>query len=610
MLKNKQWIDNNSKNKIPDRLFTPLHGVRLGESLFAQVFQNNIGFLKRIDLDAALYWFRRRAGKEAPGEPYRGHFEDNIKGQTAGLLLMGAGNALRWADEPDLNDLVDTIVGEIKACSEPDGYLMAVPKEQFGTLEYPHYVRIWLTYGLYAAALGGNPDALDMLRRWQDWFNACDDLPIIRYLVLAFQGVVCSPFVYNTPVGKWDDIENTVQYYQEDWRLGQFIMREKRCIETRKQPGVEPHPHGTELEALEGYLDLYRATGKHYYLRAVLNAYDMYKKDWQHVGGGIVMCEFLDAYPGCAWLSPPRSYNELCCTSFWIFLNQRLHRLFPEREDYVSEIEKSLYNVAIANQDGNEGIRYFAWLDQHKQRGGLVHCCCGVGTRLYAMLPEFLYSVSEDTISVDIYSESEIDWQRNAGEVKLRTRTKMPYCGAVRIEVETEGGAEFELRLRIPSWATGPVDVNVGGEVYTGEPGSYLSIFRAWDSLTELSFDLPFGLRATLYTGAEQYSNLHAEPPVEYARYAFEYGPLLMAVKGAAESMAVGSGHTSARIILNNDPKDFKQWLTPTERPLHFAIQSDEGRILAPYFEIGNDERFTCYPAFALPSPKSELKWP
>ena len=63
-------------------------------------------------------------------------------------------------------------------------------------------MRIWLTYGLTAAALAGNPQAFDMLRRWQDWFNTCDDLPVIKYLMLAFQGVVASTYLYNTPIGK------------------------------------------------------------------------------------------------------------------------------------------------------------------------------------------------------------------------------------------------------------------------------------------------------------------------------------------------------------------------------------------------------------------------
>lgn len=42
-------------------------------------------------MDAMLYWFRRMAGFDAPGTPYTGHFEYNIKGQTAGLFFNGRG---------------------------------------------------------------------------------------------------------------------------------------------------------------------------------------------------------------------------------------------------------------------------------------------------------------------------------------------------------------------------------------------------------------------------------------------------------------------------------------------------------------------------------------
>ena len=74
-----------------------------------------------------LYWFRTKPVKKPPAS-LTGHFEDNIKGQTAGLFLMGAGNTLRWIEEPELRSILNTIVDEIKDCSEPDGYLMAVPK--------------------------------------------------------------------------------------------------------------------------------------------------------------------------------------------------------------------------------------------------------------------------------------------------------------------------------------------------------------------------------------------------------------------------------------------------------------------------------------------------
>ncbi len=68
----------------------PLRGVELTGGPFLTAFRSNIGYLKGLSLDSILYWFRVKAGLPAPGQPYRGHFEDNIKGQTAGLFLMGA----------------------------------------------------------------------------------------------------------------------------------------------------------------------------------------------------------------------------------------------------------------------------------------------------------------------------------------------------------------------------------------------------------------------------------------------------------------------------------------------------------------------------------------
>jgi DUF1680 family protein len=328
----------------------------------------------------------------------------------------------------------------------------------------------------------------------------------------------------------------------------------------------------------------------------------MYKRDWQHVGGGIVMCEFLDAYPGCAWLSPPKPYNELCCTSFWILLNQRLHRLFPDKEEYVAEMERSLYNVAIANQEGSEGIRYFAWIDQHKQKGGLVHCCCGVGTRLYGLLPEFLYSVTDEddalpALYVDLYNSSEFTWERKQGRVIVKTNANMPYDGRIGIDVEGEGEQEFSLKLRIPSWVGGPVTVTVdGNKSVTGQKGTYLAIDENWSGSHRIDLTLPFGWKLTKYHGAEEYYNKSAEPPVRYERWAYEYGPLLMAV-GAAPKDGEFESHTALNFLLKLNPHDYASWMEKTSEPLRFNVRGHPYKII-PYFELGSDDPFSCYPYF------------
>ncbi|NLG37314.1 MAG: hypothetical protein GX549_04810, partial [Clostridiales bacterium] len=150
-----QYFDYNARMAVPDKLFTPLRGVRLTGGLLRQVFDNNLGFIKRLEMDRMRYWFDVKQGRAPTAERYPGHFEDNLKGSTASQYLMGAGNALRWEEDAELRRGVGEILDFIGEAAEDDGFLMPIDKFHFAYREYPHYVRIWLTYGLIAAARAG-----------------------------------------------------------------------------------------------------------------------------------------------------------------------------------------------------------------------------------------------------------------------------------------------------------------------------------------------------------------------------------------------------------------------------------------------------------------------
>jgi len=59
--------------------------------------------------------------------------------------------------------------------------------------------------------------------------------------------------------------------------------------------------------------------------------------------------------------------GELCGSVFWVRFNQRFHLLAPSEEKYVAEIEKSIYNVGLANQVDSKGIRYLTHLEGTKR---------------------------------------------------------------------------------------------------------------------------------------------------------------------------------------------------------------------------------------------------
>ena len=463
---------------------------------------------------------------------------------------------------------------------EPDGFFEPIPKSEFGTREYPNYVRVWMNYGLKAASLIGNKRALPLMRDMQTWFSHCDERFMAKHLVLAFQGVISNTTVYLSDVGIPEDLETVVNYYQEDWWLGQLIQRDQGAIHKR------PTPHGTELEGITAYMDMYMATGKAYYLNAVTAAYDMFKDKWQHVGGGIVAIEHTDIAPGCYWLDPVHKYNELCCSAHWLYLNQRFHRLNPEVESYVGEIEKTLYNVVVANQIGDRFIRYHAFIDIQKD-GSLptpVSCCAGLGTRILGSLPEYLYSIADDGIYVDIYSDSTVSWQCRGAECRLATRTEQPVGGATTVEVTKAAASPFAIRLRIPAWATADVSILVNGtQAATGKPGSYCTLERRWRDGDKITFTLPMGFHVTEYVGLDTLAG--------HGRYAYERGPLLLGLVGNLD-------WRGKYVRVSQDPAKPESWLLPVDgQPCHYAVKDKPGYEWMPYHEIEN-QVFTCYPVF------------
>ena len=111
-----EYISDNKKYLVKNSAFPPVGNVRLTGGRLKTVFDNNIAFLKKFDLDRMMYWFRVSAGKPATGAPYgfgNGHFENNLYGQTAGMFLMSAGTALLWREDKKLRDTVNLIVEEI-----------------------------------------------------------------------------------------------------------------------------------------------------------------------------------------------------------------------------------------------------------------------------------------------------------------------------------------------------------------------------------------------------------------------------------------------------------------------------------------------------------------
>ena len=574
---------------------TPLGGVTLQDGLFKKTMDNNIGYLlSSFTVAEMLRPFWERAGKPVPAgmRQLNSMWFVDLPGSAAGRFLMGAGNTLRWQEHAELRRRMNEIVDGIAECRQPNGYIMAYPEDTILVSERAGYTRAWVTHGLIEAGYAGNPKAFDLLRGYYDWFDSCSYLPqLMRGTSQGVQGMVANTRMYFTPVGKPLDIQVVQRYYQENYWLEGLARRDPEMVWQYPYD----HPHNYLITDFEAYLDLYRATGEQRYLDAMLGAWDLYHDSWEHVGGSIAITEGGEFPPKSYRLKPQFAFcetGELCGSSFWAKLSQRLHLLDPDQEKYVTEIEKSIYNVAIANQMDDRGLMYHARLVG--QKGDLLvsinenSCCEGQGTRVLGSIPEFLYSVVPDGpgagLYVDMFAPSTIRWQQSGSPLQLTMKTSFPDSPDVQLAFTLDRPQRSTIRVRTPSWAATEMPIQVNGKtVATGRPGSYAVLDRTWQPGDTIAFTLPMAFKLTRYTGMDKIPG--------HERCALEYGPILLAIEGSDDARLLATG-TKA--------EDFVKQLTPIfGQPLYFDIAGNPDHHYAPYFAIKYD-LFTCYPVIDL----------
>ncbi|HEY1986422.1 MAG TPA: beta-L-arabinofuranosidase domain-containing protein [Terracidiphilus sp.] len=564
----------------PCKAVAPRTGVTLDGGIFQAAMQNNIEYLlNSYSTGDLLRQFYERTGKIKNFKPTGSQifWEEDLAGSNAGRFLMGAANSMRWIDNPELRRRVQAVVDGIEECRQPNGYIMAYPEDSIFYSERAAYTRAWLTHGLLEAAYAGNEKALPMLRGYYDWFNRQSFLPeMLRGVIQGGQGMVANTRMGTSPLGKPADAQVIQRYYQESEWLKGLARREKEQV--WQYPYDRPHCY--LLTNLEAYLDMYLITGDPLYYDAVLGAWELYRAHWQQAGGSISIIEFEKDPPDSNYLR--QKLGELCGSSFWVFLNQRFQLLHPDDERFATEIEKSIYNIGIANQDGARGLRYHTILEGRKEKSTRENTCCeGQGTRLLGSLPEHIYSIAPDGLYVHLYEPSTIRWQQNGQPFELAMKTRFPYGTQVQCTLKTASPAVAHLRIRVPSWAQGEMKVSLNGQpAGAGTPGTYFSLKRPWSSGDTIEFTLPAAIRVKPYRGEDQVAGK--------TRYSFEYGPVLLAAVGVPQDgLAVDGGQSLGRLASLLEPI--------ADSPLHFGVRGNTARKFIPYWQL-SEEEFTCYP--------------
>ena len=216
------------------------------------------------------------------------------------------------------------------------------------------------------------------------------------------------------------------------------------------------------------------------------------------VGSAYIGERFTDNYD----LPNDMAYAETCATIALIYFANRMSKMELNSE-YGGIIENSLYNLLLASTslDG-KGFFYDNYLEcnpvylhaQQRRHGirdeyHLCSCCPPNITRLIASMDMYIYNSYEDSIVVDQYISSEVNF-RNQG-IKLNQTSDFPHKGYSKIEIIDSQNKDSTIYFRIPSWDKNILISLNGSKTNYEVVNGYAKISKIWQKgdVIELTFD-------------------------------------------------------------------------------------------------------------------------
>jgi autotransporter-associated beta strand protein len=294
-------------------------------------------------------------------------------------------------------------------------------------------------------------------------------------------------------------------------------------------------------------------------------------------------------------------------------------QLFARQADtaYADYYEHALYNHILASLAPDSGMMtYFlpmrsGHFKTYNKQEGSCWCCTGTGIENTARYNEAIYFHKNDTLWVNLYIPSQLDWSEKGLGVKMETT--FPQSGDITLTTSCAAPVNATLRLRVPAWVNATPTVTINGVAQGVAPaaGSWIELNRTWANGDKVGLTLPMGLRV----------DRAQDDPKQVSLF---YGPILLAADLGTEiipgsDLANGPldrsmlGLISAPALINGDAGNPASWMTPDGAPLHYTVTGAYGgqaerKTLAvrPFYDI-HHTRYAVY--FKMVAPSSVSNW-
>ena len=322
--------------------------------------------------------------------------------------------------------------------------------------------------------------------------------------------------------------------------------------------GLHANQH---IPQIIGALEIYRDSGAPRYFHIADNFWDMVTGDYMYSIGGVAgarnpnNAECFTAQPATLYENgfAAGGQNETCATYNMLKLTGSLF-LYNQDAKLMDYYERGLYNHILASVDEHTPANtYHVPLRPAsvKQFGNPemtgFSCCNGTALESSTKLQNSIYFRSADNraLYVNLYVASTLKWtERN---ITVTQSTAYPNEDLTRLTIN--GSGEFDLKVRVPNWATKGFNVTINGkeQQINAIPGSYLTISREWKNGDRIELKMPFKFYleplmdqqniASLFYGPVLLAALEPEPRTEWRKISLNAEDIGKSISGNPEKL-------------------------------------------------------------------------
>ena len=578
----------------------PLKQLRLGDGPCKIAMEADQKYLMSLPPDRLLHTFRVNAGIASSAQPLGGWEKPDceLRGHYAGGHYLSA-CALMYATTGDeyLKKNANLVVTGLGQCQTAlkSGYLSAFPVEFFDRLRErqqvwaPFYTIHKIMAGLLDMHLYcGNEQALDMVQKMADWTGLYTESlsyeHMQRVLGTEYGGM-------GEVLGNLYAVTGKEEYLDVARRFDKKQFFDPLAGHRDELKGLHVNTHIPQVIAAAR---LYELTGERRYRDIAEYFWDEVVSERSYCTGGTSNRESWNSDPGQLSTELGPTTTECCCAYNMMKLTRHLFGWSPNAR-YMDYYERVLFNHRLGTINPEDGMMMYYlplasgyWKTFGKPLDSFW-CCTGTGSEEYAKLADTIYFHDDDSLYVNLYIDSRLEWAEKG--VHFEQKTRFPQEQGTTISVSAKNPMQLSVQLRIPYWAQGgSVKINGTTVPAFSSPGSYLTLHREWKTGDKIELSLPMKLHIDA---------MPDDPSVQAAMY----GPLVMAGRfdGVAKEKIYGEmgpkqGEEKKIPTIVAKPEDPTGWLEPDgSQPLVFhATGQAQPLTLVPLNSIYR-ERYAVY---------------